>query len=925
MPELEKTYNPSAVDKKWTGVWNDRGVFTPDADSRDTPFTIILPPPNITGSLTVGHALGTTVQDLLCRWKRLKGFNVLWLPGTDHAGIATQKVVERALLEQGITKEQLGRDAFLGECWKWKEKYHDRIIEQLERLGASLDWSREAFTLDPGVSRAVREVFVRLYRKGLIYRDRYIVNWCPSCKTAISDEEVDFVDTHGKLYYIAYPYAGGGGEIVVGTTRPETMLGDVAVAMNPGDERAAALKGRLLDLPLTGRTIPIIFDEAVDPAFGTGCLKVTPGHDATDFLIGLRHQLDPVIVIDREGKMNEEAGRFAGLDRLEARKRVLAALEEQQLLRKIEDYDHAIGHHDRCGTAIEPFISRQWFLSMKPLAEPGIDAVKRGDIEFTPERWKNIYLSWMENIRDWCISRQLWWGHRIPVWYCGDCEAVIAAADEPESCPKCAGSKLTQDEDVLDTWFSSWLWTFSPMGWPEKTKDLETFHPTDVLVTAGDIIFFWVARMIMASLEFMREIPFWSVYVTGIVRDVKGRKMSKSLGNSPDPIDIIDRYGADAFRFTLMMLSPPGQDIMFDESKVEVGKHFANKIWNATRLVLSQQVDPAGEREAEAAGRAGGEGCTAAVTQDTGSGKPLGGALEADPAAELSRSMFGNMPQGEVSFGWEDRWILSRLSRRARELEEYFDSCRFDEAARTLHDFFWHEFCDWYLELSKAAAKRGEARARGAALTAKSVLGASVMLLHPMMPFITEEIWSMLSPGSTVLAGCRFAGIPERCLDTVLETDVEFFKEIVSSIRNLRQSFNIPPGKSVPAILNGETGGGLPERLERFREAIRLLAKVDDLTVAEGAVKPQGSAAAGLASIEIYLPLTGIVDIDGEKMRLGKDLEKISRECEKIASRLKDGRFLEKAPPDVVEQERTRYNEMADRKRRVARILEDLG
>ncbi|MCX5752051.1 MAG: valine--tRNA ligase [Candidatus Krumholzibacteria bacterium] len=858
MPELEKVYNPVEIEKKWTAVWRERKVFTPDAAAVETPFTIVLPPPNITGSLTVGHALGTTVQDLLCRWKRMKGFNVLWLAGMDHAGIATQKVVERALLEQGIAKDALGREKFLEECWRWKEKYHDRIVEQLGAIGASLDWTRETFTLDPGVSRAVREVFVRLHRKGLIYRDRYIVNWCPSCGTAISDEEVDFVETHGKLYYIAYPFADGGGELVVGTTRPETMLGDVAVAMHPGDKRAAALKGKMLDLPLAGRTIPVIFDEAVDPAFGTGCLKVTPGHDATDFLIGLRHKLDPIVVIDREGKMNAEAGCFAGLDRREARKQVLAALEGQGLLRKIDDYEHSIGHHDRCGTAIEPYISRQWFLRMKTLAAPGIEAAKRGEVAFTPERWGNIYLSWMENIRDWCISRQLWWGHRIPVWYCGGCEETIVAVDEPASCPKCGGTKLAQDEDVLDTWFSSWLWTFSPMGWPEKTRDLETFHPTSVLVTGGDIIFFWVARMIMASLEFMGEIPFSTVYITGIVRDTKGRKMSKSLGNSPDPIDIVGRAGADAFRFTLMMLSPPGQDIMFDESKVDVGKHFANKIWNAARFVLGQEVDLG-------CAEAGAPDAFPAAARDAGS-------------AALYESIFGSAAGPEIEFGWEDRWIVSRLARRAGELEQHIETYRFDEASRTLYDFLWHEYCDWYLELSKASAREGGARGRGAAVTARAVLGSSMILLHPTMPFITEEIWSMLAPRRGVLAGFHFPGIPGRCLDEALEADVAFFMEIVSAIRNLRQSFNIPPGRLVSAVINCEK--------ERLR---------------------------------------GVVDIEAEKKRLGRDLEKIARECEKVEGRLKDARFVEKAPRDVVEQERNRYNEMSDKKRRIARILEDLG
>jgi len=909
---LEKVYNPAEVDRKWSGVWSDRKIFVANAEASDEPFTIILPPPNITGSLTVGHALGTTVQDVLCRHRRLRGRSVLWLAGMDHAGIATQKVVERSLLERGVTKEELGRERFLEECWKWKDTYHDRIVAQLERLGASLDWSREAFTLDPGVSRAVREVFVRLYEKGLIYRDRYIVNWCPACRTAISDEEVNFVETHGKLYFIAYPFVEGGGEVVVGTTRPETMLGDVAVAMNPADPRAGALEGKLVRLPLTERRIPIILDEAVDPAFGTGFLKVTPGHDPADFAIGLRHALDPVIVIDQGGKMSAEAGRFAGLDRREARARVLEALEGEGLLRKIEDYDHSIGHHDRCGTIIEPSISRQWFLRMKPLAEPAIGVVTGGEVSFFPERWRNSYLSWMENIRDWCISRQLWWGHRIPVWYCAACGETIVSVDEPKGCPKCAHATLAQDEDVLDTWFSSWLWTFSPLGWPERTKDLETFHPTSVLVTAGDIIFFWVARMIMASLEFLGEIPFSSVYITGIVRDAKGRKMSKSLGNSPDPIDIMDRCGADAFRFTLMMLSPPGQDVLFDESKVEVGKHFANKIWNAARFVLAQPLD-APERSGEAAAAPSGRGAAAF------------GEISGAECGALYRALFGTLPPGDCAVGWQERWMLSRLARRAGEIEAFIDSYRFDEAARSAYDFFWHEFCDWYLELSKGAVREGGARARGAAVTARIVLGASMALLHPIMPFITEEIWSMLAPGAPPLAGSRFPAVPERLLDKALEEDVESFEEIVTAIRNLRQSFNVPPGKAAPAIINCAPGSGVAARLEGFREPIRQLARVDLLTIGEGVEKPAKCAAAGLAGREVYLPLEGLVDIEAEKKRLAKDLEKLSRECEKLEARLGDERFLEKAPPEIVAAEKTRFGEMSDRRQRIARILEDLA
>ena len=895
---LDKVYNPSDVDKKWTKVWAERESFKADEDSKADSFSIILPPPNITGSLTVGHALGTTVQDILCRWMRMKGYNVLWLPGTDHAGIATQKVVERSLAEKGIDRRQMNREEFIKACWDWKERYHDRIVQQLTRLGASLDWSREVFTLDEGVSRAVREVFVRLYEKGLIYKGEYIVNWCPACMTAISDEEVNFKETNGKLYYIAYPFAEGSGEVVVGTTRPETMLGDVAVAISPEDERAGELEGKMLELPLTSRKIPIIVDQAVDPSFGTGCLKVTPAHDATDFEIGERHGLRPVIVIDRQGKMNEQAGRFAGLDRYEARKKVLEALDKEGLLRKIEDYSHAVGHHDRCDTVIEPYISEQWFLHMKPLAEPAIRVVKEGEVKFFPERWKNIYLSWMENIRDWCISRQLWWGHRIPVWYCNECGEVIPSVDEPDTCKKCGSRNLRQDEDVLDTWFSSWLWTFSPMGWPERTKDLEKFHPTDVLVTGGDIIFFWVARMIMASLEFMGEIPFRDVYITGIVRDSKGRKMSKSLGNSPDPIDIMDRYGADAFRYTITMLSPPGQDMIFGEKKVEVGKHFANKIWNASRFVLMQ-----GDRELEE------------VEPDSTS----------HSIEKLFHELFGKAPSGECEFGWEDEWIVSKLSNLVAEYDSQINSFRFDEAAKKLYEFFWHEYCDWYLELIKPELGNDSSRALGSWTTARTVLGVSLILLHPIMPFITEEIWSMLSYGSGILAEYKFKMDKFSFSDESLERDVEFFKDVVTSIRNIKQTFRVPPAKEVDVLIKCEPGIGMVEKINNFGTKIKYLAKVRELNVGETLDKPKGSAVAGLAFAEIYIPLSDVIDLEIERSRLEKELGKLQVDVEKIARRLESKEFLSKAPAHVIESERQRHEEMRDRMTRLEKLLEDLG
>ena len=897
---LEKVYKPNDIEKKWSERWDGAQVFIADAASADPGYCIILPPPNVTGMLTVGHALGTTVQDILCRWKRLTGSEVLWLSGTDHAGIATQNVVERSLAMKKTSRTELGRERFLEECWSWKEKYHGRIVEQLGRLGASLDWSREAFTLDPGVSRAVREIFVRLHEKGLIYRGRYIVNWCPQCGTAISDEEVEFREEDSKLWYIAYPFADGAGEVVVGTTRPETMLGDVAVAMSPEHERATELEGRMVRLPLTDREIPIILDEAVDPEFGTGFLKVTPAHDATDFEIGLRHGFDPFVVIDSTGRMSERTGVFSGMDIFEARKAVLDELGRQELLRETEDYRHSVGHHDRCGNVIEPYVSKQWFLKMESLALPAIDVVNKGETVFYPERWKNIYLDWMENIRDWCISRQLWWGHRIPVWYCDACGIEIVSREDPAECTGCGSREIRQDDDVLDTWFSSWLWTFSPMGWPGETADLEKFHPTDVLVTGGDIIFFWVARMIMASIEFMDEIPFADVYITGIVRDTSGRKMSKSLGNSPDMIDIIDSYGADAFRFSLMMLSPPGQDLLFDEKKVEIGKHFANKIWNAARFVFSQEQ---------------GDGLF-------GEAGPQG---EPHCMAGLFEILYGTKPVGSFETGWEDEWIASRLAARMEEYSEALDSYRFDEASRTIYEFFWHEFCDWYLEFSKPALRGGGDRGRGAALTARTVLGASMVMLHPIMPFISEEIWSMLSPEPPLLAGFSFRGMPAGMRDTGLDADVSLMMEIVTAIRNLRQSFNIPHQQEVTAVISTEEGKGLSESIGRFESQIRGMAGIGGLTVADGAAKPEGSAAAGLSHLEIYLPLGGIVDLGAEKERLGKEIEKLSFDTAKIGKRLEDEKFTQRAPADVVDRERERFGEMEDRRRRLERILEDLG
>ncbi len=903
---LDKVFKPNEVDPKWIEIWKESDAFKASSDSGRPTYSIILPPPNVTGKLTIGHALGTTVQDILIRWKRLKGYNALWLAGTDHAGIATQNVVEKNLAEDGMDRESLGREKFLEKCWQWKETHHSRIVQQLNKLGASLDWSREAFTLDEDVSRAVREVFVRLYRKGYIYRGDYIVNWCPACQTAISDEEVEFREKGGKLYYIAYPFQDSDGELVIGTTRPETMLGDVAVAISPHDRRAEDLKNRKLVLPLVGRALPIVLDEAVDPEFGTGSLKVTPAHDATDFEIGMRHGLESVVVIDKDGRMSSNAGRFEGLDRYRAREEVLKALDKEGFLREVEDYQHSIGHHDRCGTVVEPAVSRQWFMKMDELAAPAIKVAKEEEVVFTPERWKNIYLNWMENIRDWCISRQLWWGHRIPVWYCTDCGEVIVSVDTPKACPGCGSSDPVQEDDVLDTWFSSWLWTFSPLGWPEKTRDLELFHPTDVLVTGGDIIFFWVARMIMAALEFMDEIPFSKVYITGIVRDARGRKMSKSLGNSPDPIDIIERYGADALRFTLMRLSPPGQDILFDEKKAELGRHFANKIWNAARFVLSQ------------------DGETESVEAQVRSNEQSR-ALDGEPGEVLFDLIFGFHPGVDAEFRPEDRWIVSRLQKAAADYESNIDNFRFDEAVKGLYDFFWHEFCDWYLEFCKSSFSGGATAAEGALITARAVLGATMVILNPVMPFITEEIWSMLAGQAPMLAEYRLEEIPVELRDMEIESDVALAAEIITSIRNLKHTFNVPYSKVVKIIVNCEEESAIEKRLDPFLGQIRQLANVNELVVQMEGEKPPQCAASGHAMFEVYMPLENVVDIDSEKKRLSAELDKLNAQCESIEKRLQKVEFLEKAPDEVIARERERLYEMSDRRNRIAGILEDLN
>jgi valyl-tRNA synthetase len=872
---MDKLFDFKKSQKRWNQKWSQSGVFTADADSERQPFVIILPPPNVTGVLTVGHVLGASVMDLLVRWKRMSGFNSLWLPGTDHAGIATQKVVENQLLSEGKQRTEMGREEFLSHCWEWKDRHHARIVEQLNNLGCALDWSRECFTLDEERSRAVREVFVRLYEKGLIYRGNYIVNWCPSCGTAISDEEVFHQEKDAKLYWIRYPMDDGS-HVTVATTRPETMLGDTAVAVNPDDESKRPLVGKTATLPLIGRKLPVIADPLVDREFGSGFVKVTPAHDPNDFDMGERHGLDHVFVINREGKMTADAGKtFAGLDRFECRRKVLHELEEQGLLEKIEPYHHSVGLHDRCKTVIEPLLSREWFVKMKPLAEPALRAVNEGEIELYPPRWKNVYLNWMHNIRDWCISRQLWWGHRIPVWYCAKGHLTVTR-DDPLRCRTCGSKELTQEEDVLDTWFSSWLWTFSPLGWPDDTKDLETFHPTSVLVTAPDIIFFWVARMIMAALEFKNEIPFKHVFFTGIVRDMEGRKMSKSLGNSPDPLHIINKFGSDAFRFTLSMLSPPGKDVFFAEKKLEMGRNFINKIWQASRMVLGAYESH--EEDLWAASKNG--------------------------ATEFSSCWNGEFPRAlafEPNLEWEDRWILHALSKCAGDVDDNLSSWRLNDAAARLYDFFWHDYCDWYLELAKIRLY-GEADSRPALSVLLYVLAQSLKLLHPFIPYASEELWDKLPMTKGLLLEATYPRKMSQFEDEEGDKQMQLFRDAVTAVRNIRAQYRINPAARIRVQIKTPKDG--EESFHIMSEGIMQLAKVESLEIGPDIIKEKGSAASPIGLCEVIVPLVGVIDLDEEMRRLDKEKQKLESDLARTDRKLSNEDFLSKAKESVVTKER---------------------
>ena len=847
---LQHPYDPARVESRRYDTWEAQGVFRPRPDGE--PFVITIPPPNVTGSLTMGHLLGESIRDLILRWQRMEGREVLYLPGMDHAGIATQNVVERQLREAGKTRQDLGREEFLREVWSWKEQYGGLILKQMRRVGTSADWTRERFTLDEGYSRAVLLAFQKLHEKGLVYRGRYIVNWCPRCRTALSDEEVDKVEREGSLWYVKYPIKGTEKNVTVATTRPETMLGDTAVAVHPKDRRYAHLIGKTAVLPLVRREIPIIADEMVDPKFGTGAVKVTPAHDAADFRTGKRHDLPEIIVIDEQGLMSESAGDFRGLDRFEARQKVVEALADAGYMEKIEKHVLAVGQCSRCDTIIEPALSWQWFVKMAPLAAPALEAARRGQVKFYPARWKRVYINWLENIRDWCISRQLWWGHRIPVWYRG--EETVVALERP------AGEGWRQDEDVLDTWFSSWLWPFATLGWPERTADLERYYPNSLMVTGSDIIFFWVARMVMAGHEFMGQVPFPHVFFTSILRDAEGRKMSKSLGNSPDPLEIMDRYGADAVRFTLVYLTPTGQDLLFDEKRIETGKFFANKIWNAAKLVQMR----------------------------------------------LGDEDLGKVKESALDLTLADRWILSRFANGVKDVSRYLKTYRFNEAANALYHLAWDDYCDWYLEMAKPrwTEDADPNDRRVARWVAWKVLDGLLRLLHPFMPFVTEEVWQALPHDGETLALASWPRAKRGWFDADAEREVAFLQDLVVAVRNLRLENNIAPGKKVPIVVRG-TAAQLA-LVEQLQSQIKPLARIETLSLSSDNSRPPVAASAVVGGAEIFLPLEGLVDLDKERDRLVREADKLLSDLENTRKKLRNQDFLDKARPEVVERERLR-------------------
>ncbi|RQD56289.1 MAG: valine--tRNA ligase [Desulfonatronovibrio sp. MSAO_Bac4] len=879
--ELAKGYEPEGVEKKWIDYWESNKSFTPDTREKDQTYSIVIPPPNVTGTLHMGHALNLTLQDILCRFHRQKGYDVLWVPGTDHAGIATQNVVEKALATEGKSREDLGREKFVERVWEWKEEYGDKILNQVRRIGASVDWTRLRFTMDEGLSKAVREVFVRLYEEGLIYQGNYIINWCVRCHTALSDLEVEHGEVDGHLHHLRYPLEDGSAEVVVATTRPETMLGDTAVAVNPKDQRFNHLIGKNVILPILGRKIPVIGDEYVDMEFGTGCLKVTPAHDPNDFDLGRKHGLDTVQVIDDMGKMTEESGElFHGQDRVECRKNILKVLEEQGALESITDHKHSVGHCYRCNSVVEPYVSKQWFVKVGPLAKKARDAVADKETMIFPVHWEKTYFEWMDNIRDWCISRQIWWGHRIPAWTCQGCDELVVSREDPDTCPRCQGSSLTQDEDVLDTWFSSALWPFSTLGWPEETPELKKFYPTSVLVTGFDILFFWVARMMMTGIHFMKEVPFHHVYIHALVRDAQGQKMSKSKGNVIDPLLVMDKYGTDAFRFTLTAFAAMGRDIKMSEDRVEGYRHFINKIWNAARFSLMN----------------------------------------------LDEQTKGFDP-GKVD-GLAHQWILHRLEEVKAETSKAFEEYRFNDAAQTLYQFVWHSFCDWYLELIKPELYGDDLDQKEQARTnLLHVLSETLVLLHPIIPFVTQEIWSVL-PGKEEKDLSK-VGFPEKLGERGFPEaarDMEFLQQVVSAVRNIRSELNIAPSVKLGMFIKASDRD--QDFLLDHSGLIKNLAGLKTMEAGPDINPPQGCGSSVVKGYELFVPLKGFVDIDGEIKRLDKELTKLDKELTFVSKKLANPGFLKNAPQEVVDKEKAKADEMGGKKEKLLSLkqrLADIG
>ncbi|MFW5784538.1 MAG: valine--tRNA ligase [Chitinispirillaceae bacterium] len=884
---MEKQYNPSIVEDRWYAYWMEKKFFHADENSAKPKYSIVIPPPNVTGVLHMGHALNNTIQDILIRYKRMTAHEAMWMPGTDHAGIATQNVVERRLSKEGKTRYDLGREAFVEEVWKWKKEYHATITNQLKKLGSSCDWDRERFTMDEGLSRAVKKVFVQLYNEGLIYKGKYIINWCPRCKTALSDEEAEHKELQGKLYHLRYPYADGSGYVIVATTRPETMLGDTAVAVNPADERYKDITGKLIRLPLADREIPFIIDDYVDKEFGTGAVKVTPAHDPNDFAMGQRHQLEPIVIMDETGHMTGPIPeKYQGMDRFACRKALIEDLIALELVEEIEEHTHAVGHCYRCHTVVEPYYSDQWFVKMKPLAGPALKAALDDDVRFYPARWKKTYVEWMENIRDWCISRQIWWGHRIPVWYC-ECGEIIVSEETPDKCPKCSSSELEQDSDVLDTWFSSWLWPFSTMGWPEKTKVLEKFYPTDTLTTAPEILFFWVARMIMAGFHFTGKLPFTDVVLHGTVRDKSGRKMSKSLGNSIDPLEVIPVYGADALRFSMVMITAQGADVFLGKDTFDIGRNFANKLWNASRFLIGNIKEP----------------------------------VSFDSLPPIKR------------FKAEDKWILSKLQHLIRNMNEAIDSYKLNEACHLMYDFAWHEFCDWYVEAKKADFyQEDDPQRRDDALALSGYVLASILkLLHPIMPFLTEEIWSHLRSKVTFpqILDCEsimvssYPAFRKELVDDDTESKFDFLKEVIVALRTIRSENNVPPDKTGTATIVS-VDQSTTEWLQSQVSVINQFVRLSQTTVGMQAQKPGFAGSAVVRGNQIFISLEGLIDKQVEIDRLTRELERLKGMAAGTKKRLENDNFVSRAPVNVVEKEKEKYEGILLNLEKIEKSLESL-